>query len=819
MIAPKTAPNEPLRLWALRSLHILDSEAEERFDRITRLAGAIFNVPIALVSLVDENRQWFKSCFGLDVRELPREISFCGHAILAGKPFIIQDAAKDERFYDNPLVIGPPHIRFYAGIPLKSEDRFNIGTLCLIDTRPRELDENQISVLSGLAELVEEELNSLENRLLTERLRESQKRFSNAFDYAPIGMALVSLQGKFLQVNQALSDFLGYSEPELQAKTFLELTHPDDLAEDLRNVQSLIAGKVQSYRMEKRYLGKAGNVVPALLNVSLLKDDQNQPLYFVSQIEDISDRKEKEEQLRWKTAFFEAQVHSSPDGIIVANNEGTIILQNERIKEMWDMPDAIFNNPRQEERVAWVRAQCKDPEQFTRTVESLSAHPDEIGYDEIETHDGRFFARLSSPVRGKDGTYYGRIWTTRDVTDQKRYEAELKEARIEAETANRAKSEFLANMSHEIRTPLNGIIGMTDLMLGTTLNSEQTGILETIHTAGENLMTIITDVLDFSKIEYGKLEIDSHDFDLRTLIGDIVSIQKCRAAAKNLDLTFDVDPKLPKTFRGDATRIRQVLTNLVSNAIKFTETGGIRINADLSGSGENGEKRVQFAVADTGIGIPPDRLDRLFQVFSQVDTSTTRKYGGSGLGLAICLKLVQLMDGTIGVESLPGQGSTFRFEIPLGPPAAASLSQSQRLAISTAPAAAPSDNVPLRTDLHILVVEDNLTNQKVATQILARLGYTARIANNGLEAVDLAQKEKWDLILMDVHMPEMDGLEATRHIRQLALPYRPRIVALTADVLKGEREKCLDAGMDDYATKPVRIDRLKSLLAEVSGNV
>jgi signal transduction histidine kinase/CheY-like chemotaxis protein len=400
-----------------------------------------------------------------------------------------------------------------------------------------------------------------------------------------------------------------------------------------------------------------------------------------------------------------------------------------------------------------------------------------------------------------------------EIAERKRVEVEMQTAILAAETANRTKSEFLANMSHEIRTPLNGIIGLTDLMLGNPLDAEQKAFLETVHGSAENLLTIVSDVLDFSKIEYGKLELDHHTFTLHGLIDGVVALLDFQATKKSLKLASNIDQRLPGDYLGDATRISQVLINLVGNAIKFTERGKVRLEICAANSKPGDDPtilRLLFSVHDSGIGIPADRLDRLFKVFSQVDASTTRRYGGSGLGLAISRKLTELMGGTIAVRSTPDQGSTFSFELPLqlAPPngSPASKVSMRRLSTSTGePGSRPLFN--------ILVVEDIPTNQMVARAILKRLGYEADISNNGLEAIRAVKNKEYDLIFMDVHMPEMDGLEATRWIRQMESGGRhKRIVALTADVLREELDRCLEVGMDEYATKPIKLETLKVII-------
>ena len=511
----------------------------------------------------------------------------------------------------------------------------------------------------------------------------------------------------------------------------------------------------------------------------------------------------------------------------------------------------------------------------------------------------------------------------------------LSEARFAAEAATRAKSDFLANMSHEIRTPLNAIIGTAELMAEEAEDEEQKSNLATIGHSSEHLLGVINDILDFSKIEAGMMELDPRIFDLRATVEDALELAAPAAARKGLDLALDIAPGTPEGLRGDPQRLKQVLVNFVSNAIKFTAAGEVelRISSEPVAGSEGTRQRLHFAVRDTGIGIPPERMDRLFKSFSQVDSSTTRHFGGTGLGLAISKRLAELMGGTAWAESRPGVGSTFHFTIVAEarsdwggqpPPATAALEGKRLLVVddndtnrrllcamaeswrmqvrATATPAealewlargesfdlaildylmpgmdgrslarairgrngtlplilassamltrqsapefavvlakplrravlheamtrvltgklAPGATTPepaARSALAILLVEDNETNQKVTLQMLRSLGYAADIAANGARAVEAVQRRDYDLVLMDMHMPEMDGPEATRRIRALPLPRQPRIFALTASVLDSERQECLDAGMERHIAKPVQRRLLAEALASVS---
>ncbi|MCY2989713.1 MAG: ATP-binding protein [Planctomycetota bacterium] len=485
------------------------------------------------------------------------------------------------------------------------------------------------------------------------------------------------------------------------------------------------------------------------------------------------------------------------DCIIFADEHGQIVEFNHAAED-------VFKYPRREVIGKDMTEVLVPPELRERQRANLLRFS---GAGEMGSMMGR---RLEVRMMRKNGEQFDAEMTTqpiplqgsvgyavfvRDITGRKQAEMAQRQAKEAAEAANQSKGAFLANMSHEIRTPMNAIIGMTDLVLDSELTEAQREYLEMVRESGNSLLGLLNDILDFSKIEAGKLTLEMVEFDLRKTLDECLKSMRFRASQKHLELQWQVAPDTPDRLIGDPQRLRQVLLNLVSNGIKFTEQGQISVNIRTEARLRQ-EVALRFAVTDTGIGIPPQKHEKIFEAFEQADATTTRRFGGTGLGLSISKRLVSLMKGKIGLQSQVGEGTTFHFT-------ARFKLASERLAVEALPATVPAPAGP-HLPMHILLAEDSVMNQRLALGLLHKNGHQVVVAKNGREAFEAYQRERFDLILMDVQMPEMDGFEATAAIRgQEPEGTHIPIIAMTAHALKGDRELCLVAGMDAYISKPI----------------
>jgi signal transduction histidine kinase len=538
-------PDEAERIKALKEFQILDTLPEMDFDDFTKIASYICQTPIALISLVDESRQWFKSTVGLDAPETPRDVAFCSHAILQDDVFIIPDSFKDERFHDNPLAIQAPDVRFYAGAPLITSAGYKIGTLCVIDDHPRNIDLKQIEALQALARQV---VNQLELRLAKNNANELAK----------------------------------------------------------------------------------------------------------------------------------------------------------------------------------------------------------------------------------------------------------------------TKASFLATMSHEIRTPLNGILGCANLLLDTVKDKKHLKLTETITQCGDSLLTLVNDILDFTKIESGKMKIENEAFNLNQSLTEIIHLFSQEAKRKSLNLTVEYGENVPDWIFGDVTRIRQVMSNLISNSIKFTKKGFVTIEVNVnsehsSKNSANKEIGLIFSIKDSGIGINTESQSKLFTSFSQADSTISKKFGGTGLGLSISKALVELMKGQIWLNSIEGVGSTFNFTILTKPVEEKNKKRVEEIEFDS--------DMANKHPLKILLAEDDRVNQFVAKNTIKKIGYRMDVASNGIETLEMLKAHDYDVVLMDCMMPVMDGLEATSIIKKSPDLYgTPKIIALTASALKEDKDKCTEAGMDDFLSKPLDMNEIIRVL-------
>ena len=492
-----------------------------------------------------------------------------------------------------------------------------------------------------------------------------------------------------------------------------------------------------------------------------------------------------------QTERFRAILDQIEDGCCVVDLRGNYLFVNDAFCRLYgfekhEILGSNFSQSAGPERAAKLREMYN---QVYTTGQPIQA----FGYRIFPKNRPPLFVEQSiSLERDAQGRAVGFLAITRDCTARKLAEDAMAQAKEAAESANRAKSEFLANMSHEIRTPMNGIIGMTALALDSGMTPAQTETLQTIRSQAESLLTVVNDVLDFSKIEQRHVELESVAFSVADAIEDVVAPLAVHAHAKALTLSSAIAADVPACIVGDPVRLKQILTNVVSNAVKFTERGSVQLEVMVDA--RDGDRvTLHFTVSDTGIGVPADKRSAIFEPFRQADGSMTRRFGGTGLGLAIASNLVALMGGLIWVDSAPGGGSTFHVTAPVA------------VATSAPVAAAPARPLPAPRAIRVLIAEDNVVNQRVAAGLLARRGHEVTVVNNGREAIAALQAGGYDLVLMDVQMPDMDGFEATAAIRarERATGQHVRIVAMTAHAMKGDKERCLAAGMDGYLSKPI----------------
>lgn len=704
------------------------------------------------------------------------------------------------------------------GLTILSEKKQLVGTLLLIDSKKRKYTKQQKEAITLLSEQIGKCLEEKQNiarpgksRLLEKKfasLSYNYRAFLNGTDY---GVILMDTRGNTKVFNIGAEKILGYSSSEvLDTKSIIYFHDPKVLKQifknkiksskvDFENYAKIIS-KVGNGNGEWTFIKKDGKTFEGKLSFKAISNEAKDVIGYLAILEDITQRKRTEEDLKISEEKHRLFFENSQGLMCTHNQDGTLLSINQAGANLVGY---------QPEDIVGKNLYNLVPKSIKNGVDSYLKTISEKRFDKglvkVKHRDGRFVILFYRNVKIDFGDTCYIISNAIDVSSRIELENNLRRAKEFAEKANLAKDEFLANMSHEIRTPMNAIIGFTDILFDTKLDEEQQESLGAIKSAGQNLLGIINDILDFSKIQSGKLSLEKTPFSLKKNIENTCSLLRIKSNEKGLKLTVIVDDGIPDTILGDQIRLNQVLYNLIGNAIKFTEKGEVSLSVKLEEDADVSCK-IKFEISDTGIGIAADKIDFIFDRFTQASSETTRKYGGTGLGLSISKNLIHLHGGELIVESQLNKGSVFYFSLYFSKAKYPEIQFQKKL------------EIPLVSRrLKILLVEDNDLNQKLAKKVIANFGFDYVIAENGKIALEKLKTEKFDVILMDLQMPELDGYETTKAIRN-NLRLNTPIMAMTAHSLIGEKEKCLEIGMNDYISKPFKAEDLFYKINQLADN-
>lgn len=635
-----------------------------------------------------------------------------------------------------------------------------------------------------------------EKKQVEKDLFESKELFSTVFSNSAAAITVVDKDERIVAWNPFAAEMLGMDRDDLFNRPVKDL-YPKEEWRRIRS--SRIRRKGRAPNIEAKVRRKDGSLLDVSMSIAVLKDSEGNFTRAIGIMRDITNQKIAEKKLRESENKVRIILDNSAAAITLTDKNERIVTWNSYTEELLGMKSKdLYLKPISElyPEEEWKEIRRAD----IRRLGSKHHIRTKVLKKNGEMIDVDLSVNVLKDVNNE---IVGSVGIVQDITQQKRFEKELFEAKAIAEEANSSKSLFLANMSHEVRTPMNTVLGMLDLTLDTDLTEEQKDNLNVAKDAADNLLSLLNDILDLTRAEAGKIVLEIIGFKLHNIVKSVCKGMSVLANKKQLEITCEIDPEVPELLEGDPVRLRQVLVNLINNAIKFTHKGGIVIRIKPEFISKN-ECRLTFSVSDTGIGIPKEKQKTVFDVFTQADFSTTRQYGGTGLGLAICKRLVDLMAGDIWVESEPSKGSTFYFS---GRFKVKEKEEVKQILEDTQLEKEGSDSEPFKdlTQLYVLLAEDNLVNQKMTVKMLEKKGWRVKAANNGQEVLDHLNKENFDVILMDAHMPILDGLETTRLIREdeKTTGKHIPILALTARAMEGDEQKCLTSGMDGYVAKPI----------------